>query len=75
MFSLALPPPFADNEARAQSREVHGPRSHSLLVAELGPEGTLASSWSPVQLFLTNVNSSHGSIYKVLSKMQGWTRD
>lgn len=46
-----------------------------MLVAELGPEGTLASSWFYVQLCPGNVNSLHGSIYKVLSKTQGWTRD
>lgn len=46
-----------------------------MLVAELGPEGTLATSWSSVQLCPAYVNSLHGSIYRVLSKTQSWTRD
>lgn len=67
--------PFADKEPKAQSGEVHSPSSHSMLVAELGPEEAQASRWSSIQLCSAAVNFLHRSIYKVLSKMQAWTRD
>ena len=66
---------FADKEPNAQSGEVHSPSSHSMLVAELRPEGARASRWSSVQPCSADVNFSYRSVYKVLSKMQAWTRD
>lgn len=54
---------------------MHSPSSHSVLVAELGPEGAQASRWSSVQLCSADVNFLHRSIYKVLSKMQTWNRN
>ena len=75
LFGLALLPALADKEARAQSWEAQGPRSHSPLVAELGPEGTLASSRSPVRLCLAHVSASHGSIYEIFSETWGGTGD